>query len=233
MWNKTIDWLLSDTFDLKATPLALSGSGYRDGDASVGADAVSRRAGWAVARDRGGAAATLEAETRAARGGGEAGGSAPATASMAPDLVQAISMLLRDRDELIGRANSLERRSASPVDPQEAFRTMKNMVPILDALDRVLAFGREQPASAQMDNWLKSIEGVYYRLLQTLERQGLEPIDAVGKAVDLDCQEVVEYLPAAGVANETVVAERQKGYRFKGRLLRDAKVVVAFNPTNG
>ncbi len=146
------------------------------------------------------------------------------------DLLEATASILREREELTLRTQELESQSG---DPQQAMRIIKQMIPVLDAMDRVLAYARDCPPSKELDNWLKSVEGVYYRLLTTLERHGLEPVESIGKPVDLEAHEVVEYIPSTEHAHNSVVAERSKGYRFRGKLLRDAKVVVAYNPKNG
>jgi molecular chaperone GrpE len=78
-----------------------------------------------------------------------------------------------------------------------------------------------------MTNWLKSIEALYFRILKVAENFGLVPLKAIGRVVDLDFHDVVEYRPSLDHPGDTVIAERQKGYLFKGRLLREAQVVVA------
>jgi molecular chaperone GrpE len=142
-------------------------------------------------------------------------------------LFQSTAMILAEHEALMARAQELESRTA---DPEELGRVVKGLLPVLDGIERVLDFGREATPSAELNNWLKSIEVVYYRLLTTLERQGLKPMEVVGKLVDLNCQEVVEYIPSKEHGHDHVVSERLKGYRFRGKLIRDAKVVVAYNP---
>lgn len=157
-----------------------------------------------------------------ARGEGEAGA--------ARDMMETIAHILREREALELRARELESQAG---DPEAEFRMMRQMLPVLDAMERVMECGRDCPPSPELDNWLKSVETVYFRLLKTLRRLGLEPLECAGKPVDLDTQEVVEYIPSTEYGHNFVVSERAKGYRFKGRLLRDAKVVVAYNPKNG
>jgi len=144
-------------------------------------------------------------------------------------LLQATARILAEHEALITRAEELESRTQ---DPEAMARFIKSLVPVVDAVERVLDYARESPPSEELDNWLKSVEGVYFRLLNTLEHQGLEAVDTVGKPVDLNCQEVVEYIPSKEHGHDHVVSERQKGYRFRGKLIRDAKVVVAYNPTD-
>ncbi len=145
----------------------------------------------------------------------------------ATDLLQAVATILAEHDQLISRTRELESQTG---DPEETLRMVKNLVPVLDGIERVLAFARQSRPSEELTNWLRSVEVVYYRLLNTLERVGLETVATLGKPVDLNCQEVVEYMPSKEHGHDHVVSERQKGYRFRGKLIRDAKVVVAYNP---
>lgn len=142
-------------------------------------------------------------------------------------LLQTTTEILSEHEELISHARELENRVA---DPEEMGRFVRGLLPVIDAIERVLDFAREAPPSEELTNWLRSVEGVYFRLVNTLERQGLESLDTVGRPVDLNCEEVVEYIPSKEHRHDYVVSERQKGYRFRGKLLRDAKVVVAYNP---
>ena len=54
-------------------------------------------------------------------------------------------------------------------------------------------------------------------------------MDPIGKKVNLDRHEVVEVIYNDSIPDETVVEVRQKGYIFEGKVLRDARVVVAKN----
>jgi molecular chaperone GrpE len=78
-------------------------------------------------------------------------------------------------------------------------------------------------------NWLKSIAVIQSRMLQLFERFGLRTMDPVGQRIDLDRHEVIEVLRTDSLPDETIVEVRQKGYIFDGKVLRDARVVVAKN----
>ena len=54
-------------------------------------------------------------------------------------------------------------------------------------------------------------------------------MDTIGKPVDLDRHEVVEYRRSDEYTHNTVITERQKGYVFRNKIIRDAKVVVSHN----
>lgn len=142
------------------------------------------------------------------------------------DVLSMASETLRENERLHLLARDLEMTSGRP---EELEKMMKNLLPTLDGFDRVLHLGRSYTQSDVVDNWLKSVESIYFRLLNTLENYGLYQMRTVGSRVDLNLHEVVEYRPSADHQNDTVISERQKGYILRGKLLRDAKVVVVYN----
>jgi molecular chaperone GrpE len=144
----------------------------------------------------------------------------------ADDLISLISEVMIENERLSDLTSQLEERSGSP---EELIRFVKSLLPFLDSLERILFLGRNNPPSPEVDNWLRSIEGIYFRILNTLERFGLKGMETLGKQVNLDMHEVVEYRLSTEYPQNTIITERQKGYAFRGKILRDAKVVVAYN----
>jgi molecular chaperone GrpE len=60
-----------------------------------------------------------------------------------------------------------------------------------------------------------------------MEAAGLEAIDAEGKPFDPTVHEALTTVPAETAEEDNTVAQvYQKGYRYKGVLLRPARVVV-------
>ncbi len=142
------------------------------------------------------------------------------------DVRSMASATLRENERLSQMARDLEQSTGRP---EELEKMMKNLLPTLDGFDRVLHLGRSYPQTDVVDNWLKSVESIYFRLLNTLENYELYQMRAVGSKVDLNLHEVVEYRPSTDHVNDTIIYERQKGYILRGKLLRDAKVVVVYN----
>lgn len=126
--------------------------------------------------------------------------------------------------ELTGRGGAPEGRSEG-----ESYRKLAlSLLPSLDALDRIVEYGEKHKSTDEIfQNWLKTVVALRLRLRKTLEGIGLAPISSVGSEVDLDIHDVVAIVPAKDYLPNTVIEERQKGYYFRGKLLRDAKVVVA------
>jgi molecular chaperone GrpE len=109
---------------------------------------------------------------------------------------------------------------------------MKKIIIFLDGFERVLNLARQFSPSDELNNWLKSVEIIYYRFFHFLQHFGLKPLDTIGKPVNLNYHDVVEYRSTLNYKPDTVISERQKGYYYKDKLIRDAKVVVAYNPTS-
>jgi len=148
------------------------------------------------------------------------------TGSEGTDLFGQISALLAENERLSVTARVLERAKEGS---DEAETLVRRLLPVLDGFERILAVGRDFPDDHPVTNWLKSVEGLYFRLKNLLEKGGLVAIEVVGQPVNLDLQEVVEYRYSPDHKPHTVIAVRQRGYVFRGHLLREAQVVVAAN----
>lgn len=130
------------------------------------------------------------------------------------------------------RRRAAEENRAPVVGPaasEQEMRTLaRNLLPSLDALDRIIELGETQGRTDPVFlNWLISVKGLRARLTKSLEGIGLTALASVGTEVDLEKHDVVSVVPAGEFPANTVVAESQRGYYFRGKLLRDAKVVVA------
>lgn len=100
---------------------------------------------------------------------------------------------------------------------------VRNLLPVLDDLDRALAHSKEREGDA-FHSGLRLIRD---RLWQVLEKEGLEPIDAQGQAFDPELHDAVAQHPSDELAQGLVVEVTVPGYKFRGRILRHAQVVVA------
>ncbi|MFZ3216779.1 MAG: nucleotide exchange factor GrpE [Candidatus Acidiferrales bacterium] len=105
---------------------------------------------------------------------------------------------------------------------------IEQLLPVLDAFDRALA-GNEGSASPE---YRKGFEIIRAQLWNTLSKQGLRPIEAVGKQFDPHLHHAIENVPTAQHPEGTVVGEMQTGYLFHDRVLRPAMVRVAAPPSN-
>jgi molecular chaperone GrpE len=99
----------------------------------------------------------------------------------------------------------------------------RSLLPVLDDIDRALLASREREG----DPFRSGLLMIRDRLWQTLAKEGLEPIDAKGATFDPELHEAVAQHPSDAEPPGTVVEVIVPGYRFRGRVLRHAQVVVA------
>lgn len=107
-------------------------------------------------------------------------------------------------------------------------RLLKEMVPVLDNLERAI----EHAAQEETDNQ-GLIEGVNMTINQfrkALEDFGVKAINAIGADFDPNLHQAMGQLESADQAPNTVVTEFQKGYLLHDRLLRPSLVMVAKAP---
>jgi molecular chaperone GrpE len=112
-------------------------------------------------------------------------------------------------------------RHPETLDPRAGERIVKELLPVLDDLERAL-----EAAHAHEEAKLEEgVTLVHRQLEQILEREGLLPVKTDGK-FDPHVHEALLTQPSA--AEEGAVIEvLQKGYRLGDRVLRPARVVVA------
>ena len=103
---------------------------------------------------------------------------------------------------------------------------IKELLPVVDNLERALEHGRQLEAPAPM---LEGLELVQQGFIKALTRFGVTPIEAVGQPFDPAFHNAVMQEETAAVDDYTILKELQKGYLLQGRLLRPAMVVVARN----
>lgn len=103
--------------------------------------------------------------------------------------------------------------------------TIAAILPILDDFERGL---KVECADAE---YAKGMELIYQRLQDALKKMGLEPISSEGQPFDPYIHHAVEMKETTEAEDHTVLEEYQRGYNFKGRLLRPAMVKVAVKPS--
>jgi molecular chaperone GrpE len=79
--------------------------------------------------------------------------------------------------------------------------------------------------------YAKGVEMIYQRMADILKKAGVEPIEAEGKQFDPHVHQAVERYATDEVPEGTILSEFQRGYKFKGKLLRASMVKVAVKPS--
>jgi molecular chaperone GrpE len=98
---------------------------------------------------------------------------------------------------------------------------VREILPILDDFDRARKVEGGSP------EYTKGVEMIYSRMVETLKKQGLEPIETAEQSFDPHLHQAVERVETKDSADGTILGEFQRGYNFKGKLLRPSMVKVA------
>ena len=136
---------------------------------------------------------------------------------------QLADQILRNRADMENTRKRLVREKEE-FQQYSLFQTLQALLPILDRFELALA------AEGGGEDYRKGVEIIYLQFLGTLQRLGLEPIEAKGKPFDPNMHEAIATVETDTVPEQHVVDEMQRGFFLKNRLLRPAKVRVAKQP---
>jgi molecular chaperone GrpE len=104
-----------------------------------------------------------------------------------------------------------------------AMDAVKALLPVLDDFERAL-----KTESADKE-YSRGMELIYNRLYESLHKLGLEPISSEVAIFNPHIHHAVEMVDTKDHPDQSILDEYQKGFYFKGRLLRPAMVKVAVN----
>ena len=105
----------------------------------------------------------------------------------------------------------------------------RELLPVVDNLERAIGQGIVDGVDSEQ-NLAALLEGVQLTLKSltgTLEKFEVKPIESIGEPFDPNVQEALTMEASDIVPANHVVSEFEKGYRYKDRLLRAARVIVS------
>jgi len=106
---------------------------------------------------------------------------------------------------------------------------ISKLLDVVDNLERAVISGKEVKEKEAL---LDGVEIVLKDLKETLKKEGLEEIGAVGEVFNPNLHDAVDKIETNDYPSNTIVKEIRKGYLFNGKLIRPSKVKVALNPLN-
>lgn len=121
--------------------------------------------------------------------------------------------MLREREDIFVQANE---------------NIIEELLPVLDHLD--LALQSADAAIEESENTKAFVEGfqmVANQLYSSLDKFGLQEVDATDAEFDPNVHEALSYIPSEDVKENMVINQISKGYMLGEKLLRPAKVVVS------
>ncbi len=118
------------------------------------------------------------------------------------------------------------RKEKEEAKDEGALRIIKGFMEIVDNFEKALESAK---SSTDINAFIKGVQMIHYQLVRFLQEHGIERIE-----------EKTEFNPQEHEALETVVSKEHKpneivkilqtGYKYKGKVIRPAKVIVAIPP---
>ncbi len=150
-------------------------------------------------------------------------------------LVQALEEITDLRDKMLRAAAENENfkkrmareRSASLKYAGE--QILREMLPVVDNLERAIDQGEAggESAGKNLDSLVEGVKLTLKNLVTTLEKFEVKSIESVGEPFDPKHHEALTMEASDAVPANHVLNEFEKGYYYKDRLLRAAKVIVS------
>lgn len=103
-------------------------------------------------------------------------------------------------------------------------RLIKELLPVLDDFDLAVAAAE---TAQSYDQLIGGVKAILRKFNETLAKQGVTPIPAVGEPFDAELHEAVMLDEDTDQPDETVTAELRRGYTLNNRVIRPAMVKVA------
>lgn len=100
---------------------------------------------------------------------------------------------------------------------------VQHILPALDNFERAVSIDTDDQKTL---NFLKGFKMVYDQLYNALEKEGIKRIDSIGKEFNPNLHQSVGTVQDEKYIPNTVVEEVQKGYTFRGKVIRHAMVKI-------
>jgi len=101
---------------------------------------------------------------------------------------------------------------------------LTQMLEVIDNFERALAAA---DTSSDFESLKSGTKLIYQNMMDILKKQGVEPIESVGKEFDPNLHEAMMQVESDEHPEGVVVQEMNRGYKLNDRVLRFARVVVS------
>jgi molecular chaperone GrpE len=154
--------------------------------------------------------------------GTSAQGLAEANEKLQAEKRELYDRLLRSQAEL-DNFRKRTQKEKEEIRQHAAENLIRSLLPTLDGFERALQHREE----GVPETYFKGMEIIYKELRDVLSRAGLVAVETEGQLFDPHLHQAVETVKAPGHREHEIVAEMQRGYKLKNKLLRPAIVKVA------
>jgi molecular chaperone GrpE len=104
---------------------------------------------------------------------------------------------------------------------------LKDLIPIVDNLQRAVDFSKTSPGSDQLT---QGVQLTLKQFLETLSKFGVRQVSSVGEPFDPARHQAVAKIESDEQPENTILQEHQPGYLLHDRIVRPAMVTVAAAP---
>jgi molecular chaperone GrpE len=151
------------------------------------------------------------------------------------ELAEALQAAANNQDKLLRIAADFENfkkrmeRERTLIMKYAGEHILREMLPVVDNLERALDHGKGEKADAEkkLASLVEGVQLTLKSLQNSLEKFEVKPIESMGQPFDPNRQEAMTMEPSDTVPASHVISEFEKGYFYKDRLLRAAKVIVS------
>ncbi len=142
------------------------------------------------------------------------------------DLAQQLADSQEKLAYLAAELENYKRQTARRMDEERdrtARRTFEQLLPALDTFGMAMQYADQAKDVATLRTGLDFVD---QQMATALQNAGIEAIPAVGETFDPQKHEAIEEVES-DLASGVVAQEAQRGYMYKGSVLRPARVKVA------
>jgi len=118
------------------------------------------------------------------------------------------------------------RKEKEEAKEEGALRLAKGFMGIIDNFEKALESSK---TTTDINALMKGIQMIHYQLFKFLHEQGIERIDTSAEFDPMEHEAVETVVSKEHQPNE-IIRVIQTGYKFKGKTIRPAKVIVAVPP---
>jgi molecular chaperone GrpE len=157
------------------------------------------------------------------------------TRDLEKELTEALLAVADGKDKLLRLAADFENfkkrmeRERAMMMKYAGEPVFREILPVVDNLERALNHGLGEGGDAEknLNALFEGVQLTLKSLQSSLEKFEVKPVESVGLPFDPNHQDAMTMEPSATVPASHVISEFEKGYYYKDRLLRAAKVIVS------
>jgi molecular chaperone GrpE len=126
---------------------------------------------------------------------------------------------------------NLKKRSDRQIEEVKEYCTEPLIVELLGVVDELELAVKAGRASGGSEEVMKGVEMTLSKMAKVLRKEGVAPIEALGKVFDPSKHNAIARVERDDVDDCTVIEEVRKGYIMKEKVIRPSIVKVAVKPS--